>query len=110
MASSDPTHDFGTDGAARSVRVSADAVAMLAAMASGLAAQPSTSLALVLGYVAGSDAARSTPGRLSAIADELERRGEYRPTLAALDVDLGRRIDLLVVADRGQRWRLTGRR
>lgn len=110
MASSDPTHDFGTDGAARRMRVSAEAYGTLAAMASGLGAQPTASLALVLGFVAGSDAARSTPGRLAAVADELERRGEYRPTLAALDPDLGQRIDLLVVADRGQRWRLTGRR
>lgn len=107
MATSDPTHDFGTDGAARSVRIDAAALALAA---SGLAGQPVTSLALVLGYVAGSDAARSTPGRLAAIADELDRRGVYRSTLAALDPDLGRRVDLLVVADRGQRWRLTGRR
>jgi hypothetical protein len=110
MGSSDPTHNFGTDGSARRMHVSGEAVAALVAVASGLASQPSTSLALVLGFVAGSDAARSTPGRLSAIADELNRRGEYRSTLAALDTDLGRRIDLLVVADRGQRWRLTGRR
>lgn len=110
MASSDPTHDFGTDGSERRARISGDTLAALAAMASGLAAQPTAALAIVLGYVAGSDAARSTPGRLAALADELDRRGEYRSTLAALDPDLGRRVDLLVVADRGQRWRLTGRR
>jgi hypothetical protein len=95
-----------TDGADRRVQIDASAVAAIA----GLPAQPTASLALVLGFVAGSDAARSTPGRLSAIAQELDRRGEYRPTLAALDPDLARRIDLLVVADRGQRWHLTGRR
>jgi hypothetical protein len=114
MASySDPEHfarEGHTDGTDRRMHVSRAAVAALGAMAAGLADQPTASLALVLGYVAGSDAARSTPGRLAALADELDRRGAYRPTLAALDPDLARRVDLLVVADRGQRWRLTGRR
>lgn len=109
MATSDPAHDFGMTGAARRVRVTAYPDGPPAPV-NPLADQPIASLALVLGYVAGSDAARSTPGRLAAIADELDRRGVYRSMLAALDLDLGRQIDLLVVADRGQRWRLTGRR
>lgn len=75
-----------------------------------LAMMPATAIAIVLGYVAASDAARSTPGRLAALADELSRRGVYRDTLAALDPDLARRVDLLVIADRGQRWAARGRR
>lgn len=75
-----------------------------------LAMMPVGAIALVLGFVAGSDDARSTPGRVAALCDELARRGVYRDILAALDPTLAQRIDLLYTADRGQRWRLTGRR
>lgn len=110
MASSDPSHDFGSTGAERGVRVSAESIATVAALAAGIAAQPDTSIALVLGFVAGSNDARSTPGRVAALCDELHRRGLYATTLAALDLELAQRIELLYRADRGQRWRTTGRR
>lgn len=107
MGTSNPDHDFGSIGAGRAVRVTAYSGVVAAAQ---LADQPSASLALVLGFVAGSDAARTTPGRIAALCDELSRRGEYRAILDALDAGLARRIDMLYAVDRGQRWAATGRR
>lgn len=107
MATSDPTHDFGSTGAARAVRVRAYSDVVTDAR---LAAMPTGSLALVLGFVAGSDDARSTPGRICALCDELIRRGVYAEILSALDPELAQRIDLLYTADRGQRWARRGHR
>lgn len=75
-----------------------------------LARMPVGSIALVLGYVAGSAQARRTPGRVCTLVDELRRRGVYPDILAALDPDLAQRIDLLYTADRGQVWRTGGQR
>lgn len=110
MGTSNPDHDFGSSGAGRAVRVTAETITTMRSIAAGITDQPSASLALVLGFVAGSDAARTTPGRIAALCDELSRRGEYRAILDALDAGLARRIDMLYAVDRGQRWAATGRR
>lgn len=78
--------------------------------AASLAMMPVGSIALVLGYVAGSTNARRTPGRIATLADELKRRGVYADILASLDPELSRRIELLYTADRGQLWATGGRR
>lgn len=107
MANTNPEHFADhRDGSERRVRVSPE----LMAAVNPLTALPAASIALVLGYVAGSDSARRTPGRVAALVDELQRRGVYADVIAAIDADLATRINLLYAADRGQRWAATGQR
>lgn len=71
---------------------------------------PSTAIALALGYQAGRPVAVVEAGRVSALVDELIRRGEYDAMLAALGPDFAQRVAALYMADRGQVWARTGRR
>jgi hypothetical protein len=75
-----------------------------------LAMMPVSSIALVLGYVAGSANAARTPGRVATLVDELRRRGVWPDLCAALDPELAARLHQLYVADRGRAWAATGRR
>lgn len=76
----------------------------------GLTLLPVSAVALALGMcVAGSQSVRYA-GRVSALVDELRRRGVYNDMLAALDPELSASITMLDTADRGQRWAKTGRR
>jgi hypothetical protein len=111
MANSNPEHFANhTDGSNRRIVVNAETITTVRSLAAGIADQPTASLALVLGFVAGSDTARATPGRIAALCDELIRRKVYLEILNALDPDLARRINMLYAVDRGQRWAATGRR
>ena len=72
-----------------------------------LAELPDTALALALGMsVAAPKAAHA--GRVSALADELARRGVLDAMLAALGPELAASIRLAARADRGQRWARSG--
>jgi hypothetical protein len=113
MSNSNPEHfarQGYTDGSNRSIVANAETVTTVRSIAADIADQPTASLVLVLGFVAGSDTARATPGRIAALCDELIRRKVYYEILSALDPDLARRINILYAADRGQRWAATGRR
>ncbi|WP_166905931.1 hypothetical protein [Mycobacterium sp. DL440] len=73
-----------------------------------LAALPDTALALALGMsVANPKAAYA--GRVSALVDELARRGVLDAMLAALGPELAASIRLAAGADRGQCWARSGR-
>lgn len=75
---------------------------------SQLAALPDIALALALGMsVANPKVAHA--GRVSALVDELARRGALEAMLAALGPGLAASIELAVRADRGQRWARSGR-
>ncbi|WP_454232042.1 DUF7423 domain-containing protein [Mycolicibacterium fortuitum] len=73
-----------------------------------LASLPDTALALALGMsVANPKAAHA--GRVSALVDELVRRGVLDVMLAALGPELAESIRLAARADRGQCWARSGR-
>jgi len=75
-----------------------------------LAELPSTAIAVAVGIAVAQPQWPSTYGRVSALIDELRRRGEWDAVTAVLDPQLVRSIDALESADRGQRWARTGRR
>ncbi|MGV0738222.1 hypothetical protein ABQF35_14320 [Mycobacterium syngnathidarum] len=81
---------------------------MIARVDDRLAGLPDTALALALGMsVANPKAAHA--GRVSALADELRRRGVFEAMLAALGPELAASIMLADRADRGQCWARNGR-
>lgn len=75
---------------------------------SRLAALPDTALALALGMSVANPKAQHV-GRVSALVDELARRGVLDSMLAALGSELAASIMLAYRADRGQCWARTGR-
>lgn len=81
---------------------------MVARVNTRLAELPDTALALALGMsVANPKAAHA--GRISALVDELARRGVLDAMLAALGPELAASIGLAARADRGQCWARSGR-
>lgn len=84
--------------------------ALVPAAGSPLAALSDAALALALGVCVGQPQTARNAGRVSLLADELERRGVLEALLEVLDAEDAQKIRLLVAADRGQRWARTGRR
>lgn len=72
-----------------------------------LAGLPDTALALALGMSVANLKAQHA-GRVSALVDELARRGVYEVMLAGLGRELAASIRLAARADRGQCWARSG--
>ena len=69
-----------------------------------MAALSTGAIALVLGWQVARPIDVIESGRVAALVDELRRRGEYEPLLAELGAELASAIQVLYIADRGQRW------
>lgn len=68
---------------------------------SGLVEVPTEALALALGYSAARPSAAAA-GRVTALVDELQRRGRYEPMMDALGDELASAIALVVSVDKAQ--------
>lgn len=75
-----------------------------------LASLPVASIALALGICVGQPQRTAATGRVSALCDELRRRGVWPDLLASLDPELADSIVVLDMADRGQSWSRSGQR
>ncbi|MFA5711488.1 hypothetical protein [Mycolicibacterium sp.] len=74
-----------------------------------LSGLPDAALGLALGMSVARPDSRFA-GRVSALADELKRRGVWEALLGSLDSELAAQIRLLDSVDRGRLWDRTGRR
>ncbi|NOR03683.1 hypothetical protein HGK72_26895 [Mycolicibacterium fortuitum] len=82
---------------------------MIARIDDRLVGLPDTAIALALGMSVANPKAQHV-GRVSALVDELARRGVLDSMLAALGPELAGSIRLAARADRGQCWARTGKR
>lgn len=108
VSNSNPDHFAGhTDGSQRAVRGRVDPRVIAAQR---LSIVSTTALSFAVGVIVGSSKPTAAPGRVAALCDELERRGEWAPLLSTLDPELATRLMMLYTADRARGWAATGTR